>query len=353
MSVDWQAARRAVARNLLRGRVPAIPSGPIEPEAVTRVLLARPNHRLGNVLLITPLLQELERLLPQARVDVLAGPPFAACLLEGYPAVQRVDTLSARPLHEPGRLWSLWRGLPRRGYVLALDAAERSQSARWAVARSAARWRVGMDDGAGDATLTHAVPYADCGVHQAQMPVRMLRAALGIGTDTPVPPLAVRLAPAECDRASARLAALLGAPGSASPRIGLFAEATGAKRYDTAFWQRLIESLHAWIPRVRCAEIVPAHGRPMLPMLPGIHTPPLREAAAVCAGLDLVIAADSGLMHLAAASGVPLLGLFQATDPARYAPYGERQSSIDTRTLGLDDVVIAARKVLAVRGAEP
>ena len=345
MSPDWQAARRAVARRLLRRSAQAVGAAPIDAASITRVLVARPNHRLGNVLLLTPLLQELERVLPQARVDVLAGPPFAACLLQGYAAVDRVDTLGARPLHEPRVLWSLWRGLPRRGYTLALDAAERSQSARWAVTRSAARWRVGMVDGDA-AGLTQAVPYADCGVHQAQMPVRMLRAALGLDPDAPLPPLALRLRADESAAAEARLSTLLGAADAAAPRVGVFAEATGAKRYDDGYWQALIAALRARLPRMRLAEIVPAHGRPLLPQLPGLHTAPLRAAAALCARFDLVIAADSGLMHLAAASGVPLLGLFKATDPARYGPYGARQRALATPHLEVVDIARAALDLL-------
>lgn len=342
MSVDWQAARRALARRLLRA-----PSGTgstaIDPAAIQRVLVARPNHRLGNVLLLTPLLQELEQWLPHAQVDVLAGPPFAACLLQGYSGVARVDTMSARPLHHPHALWSLWRELPGRGYALALDAAERSQSARWAVGRSRATWRVGIADADhGSGGLTHAVPNAACGVHQAKMPVYMLRAALGLPRDAPVAPLGVRLTDDERVGGMARLDVLMGPRAGDSPRIGLFAEATGAKRYSLAFWQALIDALRGRVPRARLAEIIPAHGRALLP-LPGLHTPALREAAALCAGFDAVIAADSGLMHLAAASGVPLLGLFQATDPARYGPYGPRQHALETR--GLDAGAIAARAV--------
>jgi ADP-heptose:LPS heptosyltransferase len=342
MSVDWQAARRALARRLLRpSAVPAADTA-IAARGITSVLVARPNHRLGNVLLLTPLLQELERLLPQARVDVLAGPPFAACLLEGYPMVRRVDTLSARPLHQPSALWRLWRELPRRGYTLALDAAERSQSARWVVTRSAARWRVGMDDAPDASGLTQAIAFADCGVHQAQMPVRMLRAALGHDLAAAPPPLALRLRDAERAQGRARLQRLLGEAAPAAPRIGLFAEATGAKRFAHAFWQALAAALRARAAQARLAEIVPAHGRPLLPELPGIHTAPLRDAAALCAGFDLVIAADSGLMHLAAASGVPLLGLFQATDPARYAPYGVRQCGLQARSLSVAEIAGAA-----------
>ena len=346
MNPDWQAARRAVARRLLRTSAQADINAPIDAASITRVLVARPNHRLGNVLLLTPLLQELERLLPQARVDVLAGPPFAACLLDGYAAVARVDTLSARPLHQPRALWALWRALPRRGYVLALDAAEHSQSARWAATRSAARWRVGMGGGDAAAGLTHAVPYARCGMHQAQMPVRMLRAALGVDPDTPVPPLALRLRATERAVAEARVSTLLGLRDAAAPRIGLFAEATGTKRYDSAFWQALIAALRAQMAQVRLAEIVPAHGQPLLPNLPGLHTAPLRAAAAVCASFDLLIAADSGLMHLAAASEVPLAGLFQATDPSRYGPYGARQRALVTQSLASADIARAALQLL-------
>ena len=42
----------------------------------------------------------------------------------------------------------------------------------------------------------------------------------------------------------------------------------------------------------------------------------------------LFIGNDSGLMHLAAASGVPTLGLFGPTDEALYAPWGERAMSV-------------------------
>ena len=340
MSTDWQALRRAVARRLLRPRAATVT--PISAAEVRHVLLARPNHRLGNVLLLTPLLQELETLLPQATVDVLAGPPFAAELLQGYAAIRRVDTLSARPLHQPAALWMLWRALPRRGYTLALDAAERSQSARWAVQRSGARWRVGMSDTTDDLHgLTQAVPYARCGVHQAQMPVRMLRIALGLSADAPLPPLRVRLRDDELHTGAARVTHWLGAPDARAPRIGLFAEATGTKRYPPTFWQALIAALHAQCPQARLGEIVPAHGRPLLPQLPGLHTPALRAAAAVCAACDLVIAADSGLMHLAAASGVPLLSLFQATDAARYGPYGARQQALDTRNAAGAEAIAA------------
>jgi heptosyltransferase-3 len=44
------------------GKMPATIDVP-----VARILVIRPNHRLGNQLLLTPLLQEIEKLYPAAK----------------------------------------------------------------------------------------------------------------------------------------------------------------------------------------------------------------------------------------------------------------------------------------------
>jgi heptosyltransferase-3 len=48
----------------------------------------------------------------------------------------------------------------------------------------------------------------------------------------------------------------------------------------------------------------------------------LSELASWIAGADLYIGNDSGITHLAAATGVKTLALFQVTDPAKWAPRG-------------------------------
>lgn len=50
--------------------------------------------------------------------------------------------------------------------------------------------------------------------------------------------------------------------------------------------------------------------------IPAILGRPIREAAAVIAHLDAVVTPDSGLLHVAGALGVPVLGLFGSTDGA-------------------------------------
>src|SRR5690606_10071314 len=49
---------------------------------------------------------------------------------------------------------------------------------------------------------------------------------------------------------------------------------------------------------------------------------PLDEAAATLAGAALVAGVDTGLLHLAAAYRVPLIGIFTASDPGLTGPVG-------------------------------
>lgn len=58
----------------------------------------------------------------------------------------------------------------------------------------------------------------------------------------------------------------------------------------------------------------------------------LRELAALLGDAALVVASDTGPLHLAVALGVKTVGLYGATDPERTGPYGECQEALVVRT---------------------
>lgn len=69
--------------------------------------------------------------------------------------------------------------------------------------------------------------------------------------------------------------------------------------------------------RLRCTRLAAA--------IPGsriLERQPLDATAQVIAGATLVIGVDTGLLHLAAAYGVPLVAIFLATDPGLTGPVG-------------------------------
>ena len=55
----------------------------------------------------------------------------------------------------------------------------------------------------------------------------------------------------------------------------------------------------------------------------------LRQLAAILADARLVIGADTGPLHLAAALGTPVIGLFGPTSPLRNGPYGQLEHCIN------------------------
>jgi heptosyltransferase-3 len=80
---------------------------------------------------------------------------------------------------------------------------------------------------------------------------------------------------------------------------------------------------------------------------------PPRVLGAVLARAGLYVGNDSGISHLAAAWGAPVVTLFGPTDPAQWAPIGPRvrvMRSVDRTMegLGTDEVVRAAREMLQV-----
>jgi ADP-heptose:LPS heptosyltransferase len=78
----------------------------------------------------------------------------------------------------------------------------------------------------------------------------------------------------------------------------------------------------------------------------------VRGLAAMLARAGLYVGNDSGVSHLAAASGAPTLALFGPTDPAQWSPVGHSVLTLRTETgrledLAVDDVVAAAGRLRA------
>ena len=82
----------------------------------------------------------------------------------------------------------------------------------------------------------------------------------------------------------------------------------------------------------------------------------LTEVAACMRRLDLFIGNDSGLMHLAAASETPTLGLFGPSHASQYAPAGKHAATAiapgpagnaSMQDLTVETVLDAAERLLA------
>jgi lipopolysaccharide export system permease protein len=257
--------------------------------------------RIGDAVLSSGLLGHLIERHRGARLTIAAG-PAAAPLFEAVPGLDRLLVVEKRKyaLH--------WARLYR--------------------AVAAARWDVVVDlRGSGLAYLLWArarfvAAKGDYAEHRVQQLGRLF------GLDPPPAPR-LWLAPHHLERA-----AQLVPPGNPVLAIGPAANWRG-KEWRAERFAALALALTAPdgpLPGARVAVLAAAHERaqaaPVLDALPAarridlVGRVDLLTAAAVLRRAALFIGNDTGLMHIAAASGAPTLGLFGPSLASHYGPWG-------------------------------
>ncbi|MEY2161196.1 glycosyltransferase family 9 protein [Rhodanobacter sp. FW106-PBR-LB-2-11] len=300
------------------------------------------------------MLAEIEALYPGAEIDVISGGTIGEQLFTERFHLRRVYSL---PRKIARHLWAtvkLLRQLRRDTYDLAIDACIDSQSGRLLLAITKARFKLGYPDKQSPAAAAwEGLPRPE---HLAKRSVFLLRSAYAGEVSRPCPPLNLRLQKTEKDRGREVLEAVLGDQEQApSPRIvvGVFANATGAKRYCGDWWGQFLENLMLRQPDVRIVNLLAEHGESQLDERhASYYTRDPRRLAAMIAGMDAFISADCGVMHLAAATGTPTLGLFSTSSSAKYGPYGKDNTAIDTRDMSAADVAAIAADWLKLTAAK-
>lgn len=106
------------------------------------------------------------------------------------------------------------------------------------------------------------------------------------------------------------------------------------------------KALVVWGPGER--DLAEAIGAPMAPPTN------LRELAYILQKAEVVIGGDTGPLHLAAALGTKVVGLYGPTDPRRNGPYGQASRVIDRfrttksmESISVEEVVKTLERVLA------
>jgi len=288
------------------------------------ILICRPNTRLGNTLLMTPLLEEIETTLPAARVEILTSCPAAHEVFREFPSVQRVHQLPFRGVRHPLRhLLTLLR-VRRVHYDILIDPCPRSWTSRFLTRHLAAHLKLGFASGHDNEGIDVSIPFEGAPAHMGDYPVYLLRRGL-LGLDENAaraasPTLSIRLTAAERAAGEGELQRLLSGAGGSGPVVAVATHATGAKRFTVEWWRAMIGSLHARAAAARVIEIRPPNGIGELPELPAYYSRRVRQVAALVEAADCFVCADSGLMHLSASTDATTVGLFKVTEPRLYLP---------------------------------
>jgi N-acetylglucosaminyldiphosphoundecaprenol N-acetyl-beta-D-mannosaminyltransferase len=297
---------------------------------------------IGDLVLTLPALADLRHALPDAHLTLLTTPHAAPVVANGaVDAIIRFDKHafdSPRALLSPakvGRLVGLGRGLRAGAFQTVIFFHHFST---WGgvikfigiSAASGARRRVGL--------TSERTPFLNAGipdhgfgaVHQADYWRRLVRVITGDNTDpAPVVPIA-QMPPPPLPDAALRIAVHAGSGGYAP-----------ARRWDpekfAAVAARLIHQRGAQVILVGGAGDDSAAVMEALPPVARAHTTDLTgqtdlpQLTGVLASCDLFIGADSGVMHIAAAVGVPVAAVFGPSNAAAWHPYTPQRAVLQAR----------------------
>jgi heptosyltransferase-3 len=332
---------------------PLLSSPPVGPEVMLgprpeRVLVVRQDERLGNVLLITPLLEALRKILPRSHMAVLVSNRFAD-LLRGNPDVDQVIVFDKRQLlHNPLRFITFLRDLRRQAFELAIDSGPAdglSLNNALMTFFSGAPVRLGYLRGESHLFLNLQAPRPLKQRSEIDNHLGLLRFFFG---QAPAGGVKISLTPEERQAAAQHLCSLGFREGDLI--VGMHVGGRGGKAWPIDRFahlaRRLIREHHAkvilyWGPNER--DVIQEFSNEPLQ---GLYVSPLlqiRELASQLERCTAFVSADTGPMHLALAVGTPTVTIFRVPNFERYGQQGP-QNKVVYRPGGdvsVDDVLAA------------
>ncbi len=268
------------------------------------------SSRIGDAVLSTGLLHYMAQNWPTAKVTIACG-PLAVSLFEGYPQLERIIAVKKE---KHNRHWiKLWKQVVGTRWDIVVDLRDSAVSRLvWAQKRF---------------IFTNAI---DKRAHKAAQNAAVMKLQ-----NIPAPKM--WFTKEQVTRAASLIpdgAPVLGI----GPTANWIGKTWPADRFIEII--KFMTDQNGFMPNARVAVFAApgeeAAAREVLASTPegrGIDviakTDPGTAAAAI-ARCAFYIGNDSGLMHCAAAAGVPTLGLFGPSWPHIYAPYGDHAAYVST-----------------------
>ena len=310
----------SILRNIFPGTAPEF--------APKRIVFVRPCC-IGDAVMATAALAALRESFPEAHISWAVG-PWSARAIAHHPAIDEIlDIGIDMPLRSPTDIWRFVRLLRRGGYDLAVSLV-RSPLMSLAIYLSGIPVRAGLDSGGRGFAYNLRVPIDPTArEHEGELYLKVISAAAGRDLHA-----YANLPVTKRARASVRerlAAAEVSAPyivahpgGGSNPGTNM-----ASKRYPPAQLAKVLNRVAAaqgasviLIGGPHDAELVDTVRRRLqVKALDLTGAVSFQEIGALAAQSLFYIGNDSGLTHLAAASGAVTVMLMGPTDPLRYAPF--------------------------------
>jgi ADP-heptose:LPS heptosyltransferase len=343
-----------LGRIMVRSRANA----PFDPAQVQRILIIRQHNQLGDMLCVVPLLRALRLRYPAATLTLLTS-PVNCSVMQHHRLLHDVINYDKRVFlgHARVRLGKLLRfirNLRDRRFDLAIVPATVSVSLTSDLLAyfSGARWRVGAGslegrENPGGFLYTHPVPLAWAGTPERHQTLRNIDVCQPLGLGLPPLDLEITLLPDEIERGRSEVMAW-----KSGARAVVAVHAGAGKppnRWPAELFSRLMTKLHE---TEKCQFMIvcgPMDREPVESLVNTLNIPyylienrPIRDVASILKSVNLLITNDTGIMHVGAAAGVPVLSLFGPTDPRQWAPMGRQNRYICSESGAMGDIPLAS-----------
>jgi len=299
-----------------------------------RICLIKPSS-LGDVVHALPFLAAIRRRWPEASITWVINRGLRS-LVEGHPDLDEVISFD-RGLIRPGptglaRLVRFLLDLRRHRFDLAIDLQGlfRSGLMAWS---TVAKYRVGLAEAREGAILFYTHPIATGGTRLHAVD-RLLRVAEALGAVTEPARFDVPISESDRRWAKATLASHLG------PRLVVNVGARWlTKRWPPSHFaevaRRAVVENGASLIAVGASEDRPLVDELLaalapLPCLDLCGLTSLPRLAAISAEADVFLSNDTGPLHLAAATGTKVVGVYTCTNPKRTGPYGPNAIAVQS-----------------------
>lgn len=315
----------------------------VDKAEIKRVLICRPNGRLGNLLLITPLVQEVSETFPNCKIDLFVKGTLAPIIFENYEAVHKTIHLPKKPFKSLLQYIKVWISIKKAPYDMVINVDQNSSSGRLAVRFSNAKYKF-----YGDSSEEQTEKKNDYD-HIAKYPVYNFRNYLTklrlLKSNKIIAPLDLKLSFDEITNGKKLLNDLI--ENKDKKTICIFTFATGAKCLSEEWWDDFYTKLKTEYKDYNIIEILPVENVSQIGFkAPTFYSKDIREIGSVIANTELFIGADSGIMHLASAVQTPTIGLFSVSNVKKYEPYDNSSIGVDVSQYKMKDYFKTINSIL-------
>lgn len=332
---------KSITKNVGRSYAEPI-KGELKAEDVKHVLIIRPNHRLGNQLLLTPIVQEVINTFPNCKVDLFVKGGVAFPIFENYERVNKIIQLPKKPFNNLFKYAKSWVSIKNKTYDLVLNGDKNSSSGRLLTQLSKSKFKI-----FGETNKAIETKYSDY-KHISKYPIYNLRyylAKLGISDNNkPLPVLDIKLSKDEISNGKKILNAIIK---NNKNTICIYTNATGDKCYSENWWITFYNRLLIEYPEYNIIEMLPIENVSKINFkAPHFYSKDIREMGAIIKNTSVFISADNGVMHLASASLIPTIGFFSITNESVYGSYGNGSIALNTNKTDIEIWIQSINKIL-------